>query len=160
MAPDANFVSMSYNPFTVNDVFNSESDPDINFYSDISPLDTKYFNPNEIREGFECLCKNGFSVLHVNIRSINKNFETLKNFCSKLNYKFSITCFLKTSNFQTENYTIFHQVRESGRGGWLNIYVHKEIYFKPRTDLSINSNDVESLCIEIQHKRIKIFNLV
>ena len=55
MAPDANFESMSYNPFTVNDNFlNSESDPDINFYSDISHLDTKYFNSNKIREGFEC----------------------------------------------------------------------------------------------------------
>ena len=30
-------------------------------------FDTKYLNPNEIREGFECLCKSGFSVLHVNI---------------------------------------------------------------------------------------------
>ena len=56
--------------------FNSESDPDISFYSDISPLNTKYFNPKEVREGFKCLCKNGFSVLHVYIRSINKNFET------------------------------------------------------------------------------------
>ena len=54
MALEANFESMSYNSFTVNDnFFNSESDPDINFYSDISPLDTKYFNPNEIHEGFE-----------------------------------------------------------------------------------------------------------
>ena len=62
MAPDANFESIFYNPFTVNDNFlNSESDPDINFYSDISPLDKKYFNPNEIRD-FKCLCKNGFSV--------------------------------------------------------------------------------------------------
>ena len=59
--------------------FNSESDPDINFHSDISPLDTKYFNPNKIREGFECPCRNGVSVLHVNIRSINKNFETFEN---------------------------------------------------------------------------------
>ena len=33
--------------------------------------------------------------------------------------------------------------------------MHKEIYFKPRTDLSINSNDVESLCIEIHHKEVK-----
>ena len=77
MAPDADFELMSYNPFTVNDNFlNSDSDPDISFYSDISPLNTKYFSPKEIREGFKCLCKNGFSVLHVNIRSINKNFET------------------------------------------------------------------------------------
>ena len=157
---------MSYNPFIVNDnFFNSESDPYINFYSDISPLDTKCFNPNEIREGFECLCKNGFSVLHVNIRSINKNFETFKNFYSKLNCTFSVICFSETwatdnsicndSNFQIENYTVLHQVRESGRGGRLSIYMHKETYFKPRTDLFINSNDVESLSIEIQHKKNK-----
>ena len=31
----------------------------------------------------------------------------------------------------------------------------KEIYFKPRTDLSINSNDVESLCIERHPKKEK-----
>ena len=74
MAPDANFESISYNPFTVNDnFFSSESYLDINFYSVISPLYTKYLNPNEIREGFEYHCKNSFSVLHVNIRSINKN---------------------------------------------------------------------------------------
>ena len=48
-----NYESISFNPFTVNySFFNSESDPDINFYSDISPLDAKYFNPNKIRESF------------------------------------------------------------------------------------------------------------
>ena len=63
MVSDANFESISYNPFTVNDnYFNSKSDPDINFCRDISPLDTKYFNLNEIREGFECLCKDGFCL--------------------------------------------------------------------------------------------------
>ena len=73
MAPDANFESMSYNPFTVNDnFFNSESDPDIKFYSHIY----------EIREGFECLCKNCF--------------ETFKNFYSKLNCTFSVICFSET----------------------------------------------------------------
>ena len=47
---------MSYIPITVNDkFFNAEALSDINFYSDISPLDTKYFNPNEIPEGFEYL---------------------------------------------------------------------------------------------------------
>ena len=102
--------------------------------------------------------------MHVN-RSINKNFKTLKNIYSKLNCTFSVIYFLETwatdnsicndLNFQIENYTVLHQVRESGRGGGLNIYVHKEIYFKPRTDLSINLNDVESLCIEVRHKKNK-----
>ena len=88
---------MSYNSFTVNDnFFNSESDPDINFYSDISLLDTKHFNPNEIREGFGSLCKNGLSVFQVNIRSVNKNFESSKNFYSRTNCIFSVNCFSET----------------------------------------------------------------
>ena len=58
-------------------------------------------------------------------------------------------------HFQIKNYILLHQVRETGRGGELSIFVHKEIYFKPRTDLSMNSNDVESLCIEIHHKNDK-----
>ena len=79
MTPDANFESISYNPFTVNDnSVNSGSHQYINFYSDISSLDTKYFNPNGIHEGFLCLCKNGFSVLHVNIRSINENLDLIE----------------------------------------------------------------------------------
>ena len=149
----------------IDNFFNFEGNLDIKFSSYISPLDTKYFNTKKIREGFECLCKNGFSVLHVSIRSINKNFETFKNFCSKLNCTFSVICFSESwatdnsicndSNFQIENYTALHQVIESGRGRGLSIFVHKEIYFKPRTDLSINSNDVESLCIEIHQEKDK-----
>ena len=59
------------------------------------------------------------------------------------------------SKFQIENYTVLHQVRESGRGRGLSIFVHKEVYFKPRTDPFLNSNDIESLCIEIHHKKDK-----
>ena len=60
MKPDANFELISYNPSIVNYTFtNSGNDPDINVYGNISPLDTKYFNPNKIRKGFDCLCKNG-----------------------------------------------------------------------------------------------------
>ena len=40
-------------------------------------------------------------------------------------------------------------------GGDLSILAHKEGYFKPRTNLSINSNDIEPLCIETHHKKDK-----
>ena len=58
------------------------------------------------------------------------------------------------SNFQIENDAILHQVREFHRG--LSIFVHKEIFFKAQTDLFINSNDAESFCFEIHHKKNKI----
>ena len=132
----------------MNDSFvNSESDPDISFHSDISPLVIKYFNPNEIHESFERLSKNRLSVLHINIRSINKTFETLKHFYCTLNCTFSVICFLETyatdnsickdTNFQIENYTALHQVRKSGREEYLSIFVHKENYFKAPPDLSM-----------------------
>ena len=40
--------------------------------------------------------------------------------------------------------------------------MNKEVYFKPRKDLSIDSNDVESLCIEIHLKKDRniLFNLM
>ena len=40
--------------------------------------------------------------------------------------------------------------------------MHKEVYFKPHKDLSIDSNDVESLCIEIRLKKDRniLFNVM
>ena len=88
------------------------------------------------------------------------------------NYMFSVICFLETRaannyickdpNFQIENYPVWHQVRESDTGRELRICVHKEVYFKPHEDLSIDSNDVESLCIEIRLKKDRniLFNVM
>ena len=86
-------------------------------------------------------------------------FETFKNLYSKLNCMFSVSCFSETwatdNSIQIENYTILHQVRASDRGGALRILVRKEVYFKSRSNLSINSNGVESLCIKIHYKKEK-----
>ena len=57
------------------------------------------------------------SVLHLNIRSINKNFENFKMFLSNLNLSFSI----------------------------ISVYIHKNFEFKIRNDLSIASKDIESI---------------
>ena len=64
MAPEANLKSMYYNPFKMNDnFFNSENDPDINFYSDIFPLDTKFVKVLNV-------FVKAVSVLRANIRSM------------------------------------------------------------------------------------------
>ena len=67
MTPDANFESISYNPFIANEIFfNSESDPNINsnVYSDISPLDTN----TSIQTKFMKV----WNVLHLYLKSIKK----------------------------------------------------------------------------------------
>ena len=59
----------------MNDKFvNSESDPDI--------------NPNEVHNGFECLCKNGFSPVGIYLLKVNnRNTRTRCEICSKLTIK-------------------------------------------------------------------------
>ena len=131
-----NFENMAYRPFIVQDeCLNSENDPDINFYRDISALDAKYLTPQDFQGQFECFKKDSISVLHLNIRSMNKNFENFKDFYASLNFNFSIVCFTETwaednsisknSNFQLENYSVIHQSRENRKGGGLSIFVHE-----------------------------------
>ena len=133
MTPDINFESLSYNPFSIHESsINSEHDPDINSYQDISSLETHYCSPNDFKNNFQSFLKDSFSILHLNIRSMNKNFESFKEFCSKIKFKFSIVCFSETwvddipfsknSNFQLSGYKVLHQTRKNCKGGGVCVF--------------------------------------
>ena len=62
--------------------------------------------------------------------------------------------------FDLENYTSVNQVRKHGRGGGICAFIHSSLTFKSRSDLAINSNDIESLAIEIINKKEKMLSLV
>ena len=101
MTPDINFESLSYNPFSIHESsMNSEHDPDVNFYQDISSFETHYCSPNDFQNNYQSFLKDFFFVLHLNIRSINKNFESFKEFYLTINLKFSIVSFSKRHIFQ------------------------------------------------------------
>ena len=58
MTPDINFESLSYNPFHIHESsINSEHDPDINFYQDISSLETHHCSTNDFQSNFQCFLK-------------------------------------------------------------------------------------------------------
>ena len=164
MTPHTNFESMLFSPFSTKECFvDNDHDPDINFHHDASMLDTQYLMPDKFKTNFMDFSKNSLSVLHLNIRSINKNFEAFTEFYSKLNHIFSVICFSETwaseeninknSTFQLKNYNVIHQVRNSRKGEGLCIFIHESLCYKLRKDLSINSEAIESLSIEISHKK-------
>ena len=68
----------------------------------------------------------------------------------------------KNSSFQLPNYNTEHQIRKSGQGGGLCIFIHDSLDYKVRKDLSINCDAIESLSIEICKRKTKnrIFNVV
>ena len=102
MAPEPNFESMIFNPFSNNNNFpDSNQDPDVNFFLDNIPsLILNIFHPLNIfhvKIGFSKFeSPDTFSVLHINIRSLRKNFEDFKKLYQTLNLKFNIVCFSET----------------------------------------------------------------
>ena len=58
---------------------------------------TEHFSPSDDKIGFsKSESPDTFSVLHLNIRSLRKNFEYFKEPYKTLNLKFSIICFSET----------------------------------------------------------------
>ena len=98
MALNATSKSLNFNPFIANDSLNDNSqDPDVNFFHDIvSPLDTDYISADDFSGNFKDFTENSSSVLHINIRSLNKNFESFAEVFKSLSFKFSIICFSET----------------------------------------------------------------
>ena len=97
MAPNRRFESLSFVPFSTDESFiNNENDPDVNFYSNVFTLDTQYLATGKFQRNFKPFSKQSLSILHLNIRSINKNFEAFKQFYLSLNFNSSIVCFSET----------------------------------------------------------------
>ena len=108
------------------------------------------------------------SILHLNIRSSNKNFEHFKIFLSNLNFSFSIICFSETwlndsnvdiSNYKLPNHVSVCQIRKHYRRTEVSVYTHKNIKFTIRDDLSINCKDSELVGLGLE-KREEHFNVV
>ena len=107
-----------------------------------------------------------FSVYHINIRSLNKNFDKLFEFLSIMKNEFDIIAVSKTwcndgnininLPYQIPNYTAIHQIRKcSNKGGGLVLYIHKTITFNALEKLGNNNEHIESLSVEIIRKNQK-----
>ena len=156
MPPNSSFESQSFNPFSINKDFkDNDQDADVNFYqTQISSLDTSYYIPNEVKEKLENFQQKSFSVLHLNIRSMSKNFESFREFLDSLCFTFSAICLSETwcqphetsnSNLQIPGYVSLHQTRKNRRGGGLCIFLLESLSYKVRDDLAV----IECLCVEV-----------
>ena len=147
MARNSDFESASFNVCSVNEELqNNELNLDVNYFLDVHyflPPDTKYYAPGEVKDQLRSLQLNGFSVLHLNIRSMKKHFEPFQDFIESLNFKFNAICLLETwlqlheisdSNFQLPGYYSFHLTRENHRRGGLYIFLQETCSYKFRKD--------------------------
>ena len=150
---------------------NNECDPDVNnFYqNNVSNVEADYFLMTEVKSSLASFDPNDCSVLHLNIRSMKKNFENFKEFLENLSVSFSAICLSETwcesqdesqnSNYILSGYNFFDQYRQHRRGRGACIFVKESFCCKTRKDLSINCDAIESLCLEIANEKSKNITL-
>ena len=98
-------------------------------------IDTQYIAPDKSKTNLRDFYGNFFSVLHLNIRNANKNFEYFREYYSKLNHIFNVTRFSeiwasqgkinKNLSIQLKNYDEIHQARNFCKEGGLCIFIHE-----------------------------------
>ena len=97
-------------------------------------------------------------MLPLNVISLSRNFEFLKERLTTIKFEFQVICLTETqctnyprneTLFNLESYTAINQVRKHGRGDGICIFIRNSQTFKLRSNLGTNSNDIESLTIEI-----------
>ena len=121
---------------------------------------------DEFNSSSQNLLKNSLSVLHINIRSMNKNFEKLREYLSHVKGNFSIIALTETwysddksdknSLWQLLNYTAIYQIRNSSRKrGRIALHVYNGLYYEIPESKNINNNDIECWNIEIVSKASK-----
>ena len=124
------------------------------------PLTCAYFSCEDFVDAKIEACKN-FSILHLNIHSIQRHVEELRVLLHALNFKFDIIA-ISESKLKIEpqidiNLPGYHsphcKFTEAEKGGTI-LYISKELNFKPRKDLEIyESKELESSFVEIINKK-------
>ena len=164
-ARKTDFESAAFRTFDFEKILNIDSqDPDENFFNAFNFKDSKYFTTEESSQNLNNFDKGSFSMLHLNIRKLQKNFDSLFNLLMTLKSEFKVICIteiwcsdnaMNHNLFELRQYKSIHQVRRTGKGGGIAVFPHESLTFNIRQDLSVNNADTETLCIEIINKKSK-----
>ena len=118
---------------------------------------------DDLKEMSKISSKN-FNLLNVNIRSLYKKFESLKDFLQESNMNFNIIGLVETwlkdrphEYFEMEGYNLELTNRQNKGGGGVCLYIDENIAYSLRNDLHQIKHPeyTESLFIEIERNKSK-----
>lgn len=148
--------SLRFMPFNNNDFTGNtyDLDPDQHFYS---LPECNYYVEDQLNV---LLSKRDplFSLLHLNIRSLNQNLQKLTSLLSMINNTFSCIGITETwlqhnntDYVNIEGYNFIHQCRKEKNGGGIGLYVKNNLEFKRKSYLDFSDPEIlECLFIEVE----------
>ena len=165
--PKCGFENLKFSPSDLQNILlNSSNDPDDSLFNTNQFSDANYFTIEKTKSKLFCSNDKSFSILHLNIRSLKKNFEKLVDFWATSSFNFNVICISKTwcssehNNshlYKLTNYNSIQQTRCSCKtGDGLAIFVHNSLTYSVRKDLRTNNEDIEVLFIEVINTKSNI----
>ena len=158
-----------FSSFDFNDNFDNplhDADPDIQFYNNHysgSLQACDYYLENMFNDKIKKskISNQSFSVLHMNIRSMQKNLGSLENYLETLDHKFTAIgiseSWLKEYNVDRhvlDGYKAVHKYRPLRSGGGVSIFIQDSLEYFTREDLCHQNNSIESVFIEIDKNQL------
>ena len=139
-----------------NNDFLADIVPDIQLAQSAIQNQCKQYNFNEFNNSFSNL-QNSLSMIHVNIRSSQKNLiDFICNLENLLDVQFYFIVLSETWGTHDkaklniiQGYNHLYDTREQRNGGGISIYVNANIAYKKRTDLKLDKTYFESYFIEV-----------
>ena len=138
---------------------------DLEINQDVTENESTYFTTDDFNAAFNLNNddhnQQSLSLLHINARSMNKNFDSMYLFFSSIqHFPFPIIGITETwlNNkspplFNIEHYKLIRADRNYGRGGGVALYIHDSLTFKERPDLGVDGSEYSF--IEIMNKQAK-----
>jgi hypothetical protein len=164
--------NLIFDPYEILDD-EEDSDPDMDSYKkldDTAGLNCDYYDIKSINNLIHKMKETNFTILqlyisiYINIRSLSKNFRMLQNTLATLDTEVDILIlsetWLKPHNvdvYNLEGYTHEYVIRNKKSGGGLSFFIKNNIKYSIREDLTVNTDDIEMLWLEVKEEN-KVFD--
>ena len=163
-----------FNPFQLNDKDYytplSQIDPDVNFYNNVNShlgLSCNYYLENTFYELVKSqmhnsTTENGFSLCHLNIRSLRANLSAFELTLHNLRFHFTAIGISETwlndhncDLYDIAGYNLIEVHRHTKKGGGVGIFLDNNIPYQIRSNLCLTDDVSECVFIEIDKEIFK-----
>ena len=122
-----------------------------------------FYSPDDFNDYIthRAIHDSNLSMIHMNCRSILRNFDDIHSLLDTLSITFSAIAVTETwlrddSNLcNIQCYKFERTNRESRRGGGVGVYIQDKITYKCRKDLDLNGDHMESIFVELDNVNAK-----
>ena len=158
--------SLVFNPFELNSDNSHlpiyDTDPDLQYFNDTTYITDASHCDYYLEHSFNKKCKSlevdneCFSLMHLNIRSIPKNLDSLIRYLDGLDLNFTVIGLTETwlssdtvDCYSIDTYQHFSRYRVNRRGGGVSLFINQNISAFARIEFSSISDDMETIFVEM-----------